>query len=330
MIKILLITVLFAFALTQAYTDTCPDPVCTENGNLQGCYGGGPNSQGACVTTFCTTNCGGTTATLKFPIQSSADWHDYVTMQGVFQPTGGSHFSTAKDCSAIQAYRYNVVAWGYDVGTIIDARVARLNAFCLANAAPPVSVPATCPTGYTLNGNNQCQMVSNPGCPTGYTFFNGVCTQTPTCSAGYYLGPNNVCVLDPTCSNGYTLNGASCTSQLGPNCPTGYTYANGICTSQVAPTCNSGYTLGPNSDVCTSIVTAQCPSTHSLVGTQCILNPTCDAGFTFVNGACTSTITPTCPAGYTLSGNVCNKNAGTVTAAATTLEFEGLENILNN
>jgi hypothetical protein len=295
-----------------------------ENGEYQSCYAGGAGKGGACVTSYCTTTCGGTIPSTRFPIKANAnDWHDFVTMQGAFQPTGGSHFSTAKDCSAIAAYRHNVVAWGgeYNVQTIIDDRVNRLNTFCQSQQN---QVPATCPTGYTLSGNT-CQKISTPQCPTGYQMTNGICTQIPTCSAGYILGPNNVCVLNPTCNDGYTLGGDKCTSNIRPICTDGYTYSAGVCTSLKTPICQEGYTLGPNKDVCTSIVTANCAAGHSLSGTLCVMNPNCEAGHTYTNGQCSHNVAPTCPTGYTFSNGSCNKNA-----AATTLSFDSLENTLGN
>jgi len=151
MIKFLVVCLLITYIFTQWSQQCTQNSLCQQNGQWQGCYNGGINQGGACVTTYCTTTCGGATPTQNFPLNINPnDWTDYVTMQGVFQPSGGSALSTVKDCSAIAAYRYNVVAWGaqYNVATIIDARVSRLATFCSA---------------YTC-GNLAAQCVANTDC----------------------------------------------------------------------------------------------------------------------------------------------------------------------
>lgn len=62
-----------------------------------------------------------------------------------------------------------------------------------------VTSPGTCPDGYSLGPDGQCQPNS---CPTGYSIQNGQCVaNTPTCPAGYTLGGDGTCILIDTTQN---------------------------------------------------------------------------------------------------------------------------------
>jgi len=206
--KLILLTLLFTLIFSQwHYTST--NPACTNaDGSYQSDYNGGANAGGACVVKYCTTPCNG--VSFKFALNVNPnDWHDWVTMEGIFQPYGGAATNVVKDCGAIQAYRPNVVAWGYDVGTIIDARVTALSNFC--------QVAPNCPSGTTLN-NGQCQTTVAPTCPSGYVYQAGAC------------------IPQANCPSGYTLSGQQCIMSTSPVCPTNYFMSGSMCVIQSQPT----------------------------------------------------------------------------------------------
>jgi len=97
--------------------------------------------------------------------------------------------------------------------------------------------PASCPSGTTDNGNQQC--ISNPTCLPGYQISgidNTKCvsinttepTLTPTCPSGYLLGAANKCrqiqspdPMPKNCANGSYDPSGKC---LVSKCPQGTTY----------------------------------------------------------------------------------------------------------
>lgn len=137
--------------------------------------------------------------------------------------------------------------------------------------------PPSCPSGQTLNSDNEC--VTNACASIFGSLFElfGTCTPTsPSCPSGSSLGEDGQC-------------------HMAPSCPSGQILQNGVCTA-ISVTCQIGYTEENNTCSFTG-----CPSDYAKEGSQCVLS-SCPTGYTIENAACTFT---GCPSGEALEGSSC-------------------------
>ncbi|EHA1078753.1 hypothetical protein FG297_22740 [Vibrio alginolyticus] len=166
---------------------------------------------------------------------------------------------------------------------------------------------ATCPSGYTLQGNI-CEFYSTQPakCSAGdkYNSNSGMCESTtissPLCQSGYgYNTDTNRCEKTlsskPMCKNGYSFNLSTnkCEKKVSyaPICSTGYSYdpASNKCKKKITstPYCQTGYTYDSVQKLCSKEVSSA---------------PLCSTGYgyNFTTNRCEKVITsaPLCQTGY--------------------------------
>lgn len=268
--------------------------------------------------TFCQYPPGCPSATLTLSFSSSDNLCEYqysVFGVGVQCSPSGCAGNTSLVRCALQlqprGYNYAISTCGVTPICSNSGTVNPLTHMC------EITVPATCPSGTSLNGTlDLC--TSTPTCLSGtYDTVSHKCvtvtvtTIAATCPAGTSLNTaTNQCEANYICPTGSSYDSSTHKCESSPNCSSGvFTSSTGNCVlnTSTAPTCKSGGTFNPALDQC--VAALSCPAGLSWDSTKNVCDgaaPACTSGTydsTTHMCATTTTAAPSCTTGTYNSGD---------------------------
>lgn len=185
----------------------------------------------------------------------------------------------------------------------------------------PQSVEHECPNdGSVFNdGNGQCEYPNEvPACPSGY-MINPVPGETENLCISISDPFNDTTTFVPQCSAGYTLDEDlhQCTKPSISGCAAGFAYdtETDLCVSDgsgdVASSCPEGTAGTVEGGECSpDPVTPSCPTGYYFDGTDCVEEPTCDAGSHLENHVCVADAVVEAPAVNENSGGGSGNSGG--------------------
>ncbi len=151
----------------------------------------------------------------------------------------------------------------------------------------------TCPSGWTLSGN-QCTQPASTTCPSGWSLSGSICVKSASCPAGGWLNSST----------------NQCQANLSTNCPSGTSYDSIINYCSSSPSCPSGGSFNASAHQCQISVTNVCPTSYTYDSSTniCYSSPICNYGiYNSSVDLCELAAASLCPSGYTFdsSSNKC-------------------------